>query len=148
LEISKNIGFKHILPHFLIGIAEILIQEGNTKESLEKGKESLKISDDLDAKLVKGISYRVLGMAYRKEKKWEKSKNEFEKGKSILKSIEEKKELAELFYQYALLWKDMENEQRKKEYLKKALSTFEDVGMKLWIEKCEDELNKDKQKPS
>jgi len=140
LKLSKEIGCLQIIPHLLNGLAKINILEDDFQKAVERGKKGLKISKNIDAKVEKGIINRVLGMAYRAKGERTKAKEEFEKGKEILKDTGEKKELAELFFQYALLWEDMEECEKKEKYINKSLSMFEEMGIEPWIEKCENEL--------
>jgi len=140
LELCNEMGYKQLKPYVLNGLAEIYIQENDIEKALEKSKEAKKISKKIESREKEGISNRVLGMAYRAKEEWDKAKKKFEKGREILEDIGEKRELAELLFQYALLWKDMEEDKKKKDYMTKALSMFEEMGMELWIEKCKDEL--------
>jgi len=140
LKVSRKKGYQQVMHHLLSGLVEIHLQEDNLQKALKKSKKTLEISKNIKAKVEEGISHRLLGMSYRKKKEWGEAEEEFDKGREILIDVGEKKELAELLYQHALLWKDMDEKEKKKEYLEKALAMFEDMGMKLWIEKCEEEL--------
>ena len=79
-------------------------------------------------------------MAYRDMGDWNKAKEEFEKAKGILSKIGYKRELAKLFHEYGLLHKAEGKPGNAREHLEKALSMFEEMGMKLWVEKCEKAL--------
>ena len=47
-----------------------------------------------------------------------------------------------MFYEYGILHKVKGEPAKAREHLEKALSMFEEMGMKLWIEKCEKALDK------
>ncbi|MCK5548070.1 MAG: hypothetical protein KAI64_03590, partial [Thermoplasmata archaeon] len=66
---------------------------------------------------------------------------EFEKAYKILEVIGDKNELAKTFYEYALLFKAKGEPARAKGHLEKALSMSEEMGMKLWKEKCRKALD-------
>lgn len=140
LETCEQIGYKYQKTLNLLGLGEIYIQKEEVEKAIEKVSEALEISNIIAFKIGEGISRRTLGMAYRKNKEWKRAKKEFEIGKEILYSAKDKSELGKLLYQYALLWKDMEEDEKFKENMKKARSMFDDVGMKLWLEECEREL--------
>jgi len=141
LELSRDMEYKQLIPTLLCGMVEIHIREDNYEKALEKSKKALKISKNIEATIEEGMSRRTIGMSYRKKKQWDMAEEQFDKGREILKDIGEKKELAKLFFQYALLLKDMEEDKKKRDYMIKALSMFEEMGMALWIKECKDELS-------
>lgn len=140
LELSRDMEYQQLIPHLLSGLVEIYLQESEFEKALEKGEKALKKSKNIEAKEEEGISHRILGMGYREKKEWDKAKKEFEEGKKILKDVGDKKELAVLLFDYALLWKDMDKDEKKREYLNKALSMFEEMKRGFWIKKCKKEL--------
>ena len=100
------------------------------------------ISDQIKSEHGKGISHRSLAVIYREKNHLDKSKKEFEISEETLKNVDEKGEIAELYYNYALLWKKMGKKKRYKKYLQDALTIFKDLGMNRWINKCDKELTK------
>lgn len=141
LEISRDMEYKQLIPDLLSGIAKIHIREDDYEKALEKSKKALKISKNIDATIEEGISRKTLGISYRKKKELGKAKEEFDKGVELLKKVGEKKELAKLIFEYSLLWKDMDEQDKKKEFLEEAYTMFEEMGMKLWMERCENKLS-------
>lgn len=140
IDLCREIENKNAMIHGLLDLSEILVKE-DKKEAQKMAEEALEISDEIGAKAEKGICHRTLGIVYRHFKEWNKSKMEFKKGKKILNEISHKIDLAKLIFQFALLWKDMGENKKWRNQIKKARKMFEDIGMELWIEKCDKELN-------
>jgi len=46
-----------------------------------------------------------------------------------------------IYYEYALLFKAKGDSAKAREHLAKALAEFEEMGMKLWAEKCRKALS-------
>ncbi len=140
VKLCLKVSNEYLLIYPLIGLAEIFIQNDDIEKSLEKSKKALEIANKLDIKTEKGICHRTIGIAYRVKNDLERAEKEFKKAKKLLSSTSEKKELAELHYEYGLLFKDMDDEEKWEEHTFKAQSMFEDMGMKIWVERCENVL--------
>ncbi len=141
LEISQNHDYRNPLVYSLNGLSKNYIQKNELENALEKGKKALDISKKIGAEPEVGISHCILGRVHKEKKEWSKAQEEFEAGKKTLENAGKKNELAELLYHYALLWKDMGEKKKWRKQIKKARKMFEDIGMELWIEKCDKELD-------
>ena len=89
------------------------------------------------------MSRRVLGMILRESGDMDRAIEEFEKAKSILEPGRTNS-IAQLYYDYGLLHKAKGDMIKAKEHIEEALSMFEEMGMKLQIDKAQkalEELN-------
>lgn len=136
LEMFEKTGNKWGVMHSLCGQAETNLGLGQPLTSLEMAERALAIAIEIGAKGDEGMSRRILGMAYRDNKDWEKAESEFERAKAIIEYVGEREELAILFYQYGLFFECISENEKAREHIEKALSEFERMGMKLWAEKC------------
>ena len=82
----------------------------------------------------------MLGITYRQCGQFDEASNEFSRAEAILLEIKDKKEMAKLNLEKAiLLWlKGYPDEAR--EHIESALSDFEKMGMRLFVERCRKEL--------
>ena len=90
------------------------------------------------------MGYYVLGMTHRVMENLVKAEEEFEKANYCFEEVGEKRELAQLSYERALLFKAKGEPNKAKEALERSFSMFEEMGMKLWAEKTQkalEELN-------
>lgn len=138
-KIAEDIGSKslHTLPQ--IGLVQVYIQEDNIEKTIEEGRKALETAKEIEDVFKIGICHRILGKAFREDDQLEKAKREFEKGIEILESTDDKKELGKLLYEYALYWDKVGEKEKKRKNLNKAQIIFEDFGLEIWREKCENE---------
>ena len=84
-----------------------------------------------------------MGKVYRTKRNYDESNREFEKALQIIEQmvIKNKEIMAELDYEYGLLFQSQNEPIKARLNLSKALSIFEKKGMKLWVEKCKKNLS-------
>lgn len=140
LEICREIGYKYLQPHPMCSLVEIYIQENDIDKAMETAERSLELAQEIGARLEEGISHVANGIVHREKKDRDRAIEEFEKAKNILEEVGDKKQMAILLYHHALLFEDMGEEEKFKKYIKDALSMFDDMGMELWVQRCEEEL--------
>lgn len=140
LDIAEDIGDKEGITMTLTGLAEAHIKKGNMGVAEEHAKKALQMALDMNAKMGEGISRRLLGMVYREQEDLEKAAKEFEKGMEVLESVGDREELSEVNYEYGLMYKAKGKKKKAKEHIEQAKSVFEDMGMKLWVEDCEEAI--------
>ena len=79
---------------------------------------------------------RVFGGIYSKQQKWKESIANFQESIRIFEGIGMKKDLAESYYHFGLMWKAKGDVEEAKEHLEKAIQIFE----KLKLDKRVDEV--------
>ena len=67
--------------------------------------------------------------------KFAEALEEFGKAESIFSGMNNRRELARLYYEYALNFRAKGELMRAREYLEKAIDIFEAMGMKWWVDK-------------
>lgn len=135
IEIGKTIGKKEIVLDSTSRLAEVLVLKGKTKKGLDKANEAAELCENIDSKVEKGMYHRVLGKIYSQIENESKAEEEFRKSMKILENSDDKKELAELYYDYSLHLDFLDRVEKSEEYLNRAKSLFEKIGMKPWFEK-------------
>jgi len=78
------------------------------------------------------MSHRILGMALREMGRHDDAGKEFELAENILKEIGDRKELARLHYEQALLCRAKDDMAGFMKHMETAISEFDRMGMKLW----------------
>ncbi|MFO7618510.1 MAG: tetratricopeptide repeat protein [Thermoplasmata archaeon] len=134
LEIVKKIGDRRLSIHLQCSLAEANLGLENFQVALENAEKAVATAAEIGAE--EGMSRRVLGMVHREMKKWDNAMEEFGKAGEILEEVGDKEGLARLHYEHALLFRAMGDPAKARDYLDKALSDFDRMGMKLWAEKC------------
>ena len=131
-----EIGEKRVLIYIYCNIADAELGRGDVKVALENAMIAVSTAKEIGAKAQEGMCHRTLGMVYRETDEWETAEEEFEMAKEILIDGGDKDELARTYYEYALLLEKIDEPQRAKEYLNRALELFESMGMRLWVDRC------------
>ncbi len=142
IDICEETDAKSHLIFVMCSLAEAMIGTGETQEAIEKVNNAIVIAKDAGEKAEEGRAHRVLGMAYRELDLWDEARQEFEFGKKLLEEAGSKKKLARLHYEYGLMCKELGDTGESKNNIKKALSIFREIKVKLWINRCEDVLRR------
>ena len=140
LEIRKEMGDKKGMVESMCGLAEVNTRSGNLKEGKELVEDALELAVEIGGKGEETMCRRILGIGHRELGDLQNAENEFKKCMEMLSGKDERKELSMVYYEYGLMLKETGDTDRSHEYLQKALSFFQDVGMKLWVERCKKAL--------
>ncbi|MBI5000952.1 MAG: tetratricopeptide repeat protein [Euryarchaeota archaeon] len=136
LEIRENIGDKRGAGVSHCGLAEVFLELKNAHAALEHAENALSISVEIGSKTVEDKSRWVLGMVHRAMGNLDKAEEEFLKSISISEGIHDMVEVGRAHYEYGLLLNRKGEPAKAKEHFSNALSGFELMGMKLWVEKA------------
>jgi predicted ATPase len=128
--------------------ANLYLDEGKYQEALAEALKTIEVCDKLTQKeiMFKGILIMTLGKVHRAMKNWDSAMQSFELAKENLENSFNKRPngpkfwLGQFYYEYALLWKDMGEPDKLKEYREKALECFGRLNNEFWIEKCKKAL--------
>ncbi len=135
LNICSEIGDVSLKVLTLCGLSETHLKLDGIEKSYDYAERAIDMGGE------EGITRRTLGMVYREMDEWDKAEKELEMAKDILDEVGDKRELARLYYEYALLLEKIGKVEKAKEYLNRALDIYEKMGMNLWVEKCKSTLN-------
>ena len=135
LNICSEIGDVSLKVLTLCGLSETCLKLDEIEKAYDYAERAIDMGEE------EGITRRTLGMVYREMDEWDKAEKELEMAKDILDEVGDKRELARLYYEYALLLEKIGKVEKAKEYLNRALDIYEKMGMNLWIEKCKRALN-------
>ncbi len=141
-EMIKDIDDKIGYIESLLLMVEMELAMRDYTNAINNVTEAMKIAQKLNLKDWKMIVRRVWGMVHRERKEYRKSIIEFTKAVHHFAVSSNKMELARVYYEYALLWKMMNEREKEKEFLKKAIDIYSSLGIKIWEEKCKEELKR------
>ncbi len=139
LKIVREVGNKKGIGHQLTELAEDKLKIGEVEEAQEKADEALDIASETEAKSLQGFIRKLRGMIHREKGEFEKAEEELQKAEEIFKDFANI-ELPEVKYQEALLLKDRGEQEKAREVMNEALEAFKEIGMSLWVERCEEAL--------
>jgi tetratricopeptide (TPR) repeat protein len=140
LNICLKIGAQRPATYNYCGLAETYLKRGDFKRALEFCNSAFNLSNKIGVVENIAQSRRIYGMIYREQKKWNESIKNFEESIRIFKDIGMERELGNPYYEFGLMWKEKGNSEKAKEYLNKALDTFEKLKAIKSIEKVESTL--------
>ena len=141
LEICLETGAK--LPTFYAygGLAETHLDLKDTEKAQEAIMKALDIAMEMSAMCEEGIAHRIIGMVHSQNKDWPNATEAFEKAEPILEEAGNMEEIAREKYYKGIMWKDMGETEKSRIILEDALNIYEDMGMKLWVGKCQAALS-------
>ena len=141
LEICLETGAK--LPTFYAygGLTETYLDLNNSNKALESITKAMKIAVEMSAMCEEGIALRIMGMVHSQNENWPKAVEAFEKADTILQEAGNMEEIARAKYYKGIMWKDMDETEKSKIILEDALKIYEEMGMKLWVGKCQTALS-------
>ncbi len=127
-----------------MAFAELYLDEKTYGEALDEALKAIEVGEQLSHKDIyfKGRINIVLGKIYHAMKDWDSAIKSFESAQIALDNHSKRVAgginytLGNLYYELALLWKDMGDPDKLKEYREKALQCFGQLNNEFWIEKC------------
>lgn len=140
IEIDENIGNLDDLGYSFRGLAEIRLRQGNLEEARDFCNRALELCKARHLMRCSGESLRILAMICKDEKKWKESIENFEKSADICQESTYRSGLGDTNVEFGLMWKAKGETEKAIEHLDKALSIFEDLGLKKRVEKVKNEL--------
>ncbi|MHA2238724.1 MAG: tetratricopeptide repeat protein, partial [Candidatus Hodarchaeales archaeon] len=144
-KICNKIDNKIFNIWFYIGKAEICLHKGDLENALELSNKALGLSTDISMNRLTAYSKRILGMIYKKQKKWDISLYSFNESINLFQKMDMKKDLADSYYELGRMWKAKSDTKKAEESLTKALDIFKEVKVEKYIEKVKEELQECKE---
>ncbi|MFO7619407.1 MAG: tetratricopeptide repeat protein, partial [Thermoplasmata archaeon] len=136
LEVCSDIGQKNLVIYNQVSLSELFMRLGELHTALTHAEKAVSIALEINARPELGQSIQALGMVRREIGEWDEAKKEFEEAKEILEEVGRKEDLAKFRYEYGLLFKAMGESSKARKILLTALADCEDMGMRLWAERC------------
>ncbi len=140
LQFHLEAGDKDGTIYARYGLAETKARLGECQVAMRLVLEEIEQSRQLIMKPLEAMGLKILGIICRESGEFEKGAKAFESATKMLNEIGDRKQLAELLYEYALLSEKMEDSEKAEARLKNALAEFERMGMKWWADKCREAL--------
>ncbi len=132
----KDVGEELDVSSTLITMSEVYLEKDEIEKAREKIEKALLLSKKIDTDEVEGECRRVLGKLCREEGKIDRAEEELDKAGAILEDISII-EYSKVLYEMGLLFLEKEDHPRAEEVLEDASEYFEEIGMQLWIERCD-----------
>ncbi len=120
--------------HYEISLAHIQLR--NLELALQHAEKARTLATDIGIVMETGTSYLALGIIHREKRNYDTAVDMFDTAKKYLAKSGHIIMLVIENYERGILHKKMGNMDKAEELLKKALSEFERLGMRLWAEKC------------
>ncbi len=141
-EMCSEMGYRTLMVYNYYNMAEAEMGMGNIDDAIMKANKVMEISKEVAFPMGESMGRRVLGMAHRDKKDWERSINEFERSIGIIERIGDKRELARTKYEMGLLYSEKGESDMASKLLNDAFHEFEHMGMSLWADRTKNALNK------
>lgn len=140
LDICNKIGMKtHYVSNYEC-LTKLSLDKEDYVDAYRYAQKALKVAEEIGAKTQIALSHRLLGMCHREMDEKDKAEESFDRSSEIFSEVGDKRELAKTKYEYARLLEDTEPEKAANR-MEEAMELFQDMGMSVWVERCEDELD-------
>ncbi|MBS3790793.1 MAG: tetratricopeptide repeat protein, partial [Candidatus Thermoplasmatota archaeon] len=139
LKVAKDIQNQKMIIDSLLSLAQDRLESNEVEKGLSQAKKALQRTkkSGLSSKLSK--AKRTIGKGYRLNDEFERALEILEESLEEMEEEGDEKEKGKILYELGLTSAETE-EENIKSYFKKALNIFEEIGMDLWIEKTENEV--------
>jgi len=141
LGISQDIGEKQVTVLNHDGLARTYVGLGKVQESIEHASKAIEISEEMKAETLIGLSRLALAIARMENGDLDGAAGDFEAARSELERVGDRSEVARLNLHYGLLWTGKGEKDRARVYLETALSSFDEMGMRLYAERTRKALD-------
>ena len=137
LELCLDTGAK--LPTFYAygGLSEVYLILNNAEKAQESIMNAMDIAIEMGAMGEEGIANRFMGMLHSQKEDWPEAIVVFEKAETILEEVGNIEDGARVFYERGQMWKAKGDPQKASDDYNKSLKLYEEMGMKLWVGKCQ-----------
>jgi predicted ATPase len=139
-KICKKIDNKIFNIWSYIGKAEIYLHKGDLANALELSNKALGLSSDIGMNRLTAYSKRILGMIYKKQKKWDISLDSFNESITLYQKMDMNKDLADSYYELGRMWKAKGDPEKAKESLTTALNIFKEINVEKFIDMVKKEF--------
>ncbi len=140
LKICLDTGFKFPTFYAYGGLAEAYLDFEDAEKAKDAIMKAMDIAIEMGAMGEKGIANRIMGMIHSKNGNWLGAVGAFEKAETILEETGNIEESARVKYERGQMWKAREDGQKAQDSYNEALKLYEEMGMKLWVGKCQTAL--------
>ncbi|MFO7991862.1 MAG: tetratricopeptide repeat protein [Thermoplasmata archaeon] len=141
LDICKDLDYRGGLIYNHYGLSEVYLYLDKIESSIEHVEYGLELSRELDAKIELGIGFKFQGIINREIKEYKRADEFFNKAKKIFDDAQDLMNQGQLSYEYAVLKRLLNEYDESKRLLENSLKTFQDMGIYLWVDICEKELD-------
>lgn len=141
LAISSEIENQYLSTEIRCDMAIAYVKMGELDTARKNAMNALDISIDIGSDSLEGASRSILGTVFREKGEWKKSIEEFEKARKILEKGDEIRDLAELYYEYGLLLKELDDKDKSKKYFEKALELQKELKLEKDIDRTQKMLH-------
>ena len=127
IDIASNRQYQTILAISYLGKANALALMNNNKASLEYCYKAMDVAIKIEDRLTIADVYRVIGITERNYKHYDLAEKYFNISLRLNDEIKNRLNTAETSYEFGLLYDESGNKKEKDDWLKKALSYYEEI---------------------
>ncbi len=139
LEIAEEIKNQKMIINSLLSLAQDKLESNEVEEGVSLAEEAFEKIEESGLKSKRYRARRTIGKGYRLNEEFERADEVLRETLEEIKEGGDKKEKGKVLYELGVLWVE-ENEETGESYLERALKTFEDIGMELWMDKAKERL--------
>ena len=140
-EVYRSIGDRNGTMHGFCNLAEAHLSGGRVQEAIDNADQGVRIAMELNLKGGEGSARRILGTAHLENRDIEKASEELSKAWLLLEGTNSRIEIAKIQFARGIHWKASGQTEKAREALARAVSEFESMGMRRWVEKARKELD-------
>jgi len=123
-----------------INLAYAHLKSGNKATASEQATTAVELAVEVGAKGTETMARLCLGTIFIDTDEFSKAQTELQATEDLLAEVDDRQQMAGLHYQRGRLYKRTGEPGNAKEHLQKALTMFEEMGMKNWAEEVRGEL--------
>ncbi|MFW5945963.1 MAG: tetratricopeptide repeat protein [Candidatus Natronoplasma sp.] len=138
-DIYEEIGEEKEKRSVLADIAEAYVKSGQIEKAEKIARETLEEPENWDSIILEAACKRLLGILYREKDELEKAEEYLIGSKEILKD-QSPTDYPQVLFELGVLYQKKEKNEKARQYLEKALGLFDEMGMKRWENKTQEQL--------
>lgn len=142
IEICEEVGEKQTLIQIYSELGLTHTGTGEIDTALGHAEKALELSVETGADAYRGQVHRILGVINREKGDLDTAETELTKAKDLLEDIGNIVESTKAMYDLGSVMVENGELDKGKYLLEKAIERFEDMDMDIWIERCEEELDR------
>jgi tetratricopeptide (TPR) repeat protein len=142
LKIQRDAGFEWFLSFYPYFLGDICLQRGDLKQARSFMDEALKLSQKNNEKWMEGFSWIGLGRIFWQAEtpQIDTAEEHILRGMKILDDLKLKPSLARGYLVIGGLYANAGRREEALQYLKKAETMFQEMGMDYWLGKAQEAL--------
>ncbi len=141
LEIDETVGNKRAVVSTLGKMAQVHLKKGELEKAYELCKNAQTLSEELTSHSLIADFKKTFGIVCKEKHLWNESEENFVECIRTFKRFGMKKEVAESYYEFGLMWKMKDDYEKASSHLDNALEIFRKLKLDYKIEEVNTALD-------